>query len=311
VFDLETVGSCLGASIPPAWEGLESWLVPSLIFGAAVGLSLGLTGGGGSILAVPSLVYGLGLPPRDATGVSLAAVGATALIGFFQKWRAGEVDLKAGVWFSVGGILGAPGGSWLGRVLPEALLMPLFTGLMLFVALRMWRKAGKAASRQKEPGLISAPPVNAANASIRSVQTAPNTAIGPLASTPRAAASWVWLPTVGLGAGALSGLFGVGGGFIIVPALVMMTGMNMSRAIGTSLMVIALIGASGVLAFLESLPRGAMPWELTAGFVTGGVLGMSLGTRLVRRLRETALQRGFAVLILVVATFVIVQSLGD
>ncbi len=113
------------------------------IFGAVVGLSLGLTGGGGSIFAVPLLIYGLGVRPREAIGVSLAAVGVTALVGAVQRLRSGQVEVKTGLLFAAAGMLATPAGAWLGGRLPEAVLLVLFAGLMIAVAVRMWLKAAR------------------------------------------------------------------------------------------------------------------------------------------------------------------------
>ena len=118
----------------------------SLILGAVVGLSLGLTGGGGAIFAVPLLVYGLGVPIRDAVGISLAAVGATSLVGFLHRWRLGQVEIRTGLLFAVAGMLGAPIGSWIAGLLPETLLLSLFAGLMVIVAIRLWQQASRPAT---------------------------------------------------------------------------------------------------------------------------------------------------------------------
>ncbi|MCA9055138.1 MAG: sulfite exporter TauE/SafE family protein, partial [Planctomycetaceae bacterium] len=113
------------------------------MYGVIVGFSLGLTGGGGSIFAVPLLVYGLGVPARDAVTISLAAVGLTALFGAVQRWRAGQVEVRTGLMFAVAGMFGAPIGAWLSGLLSDVILLTLFAVLMLFVAVRMWRKAGE------------------------------------------------------------------------------------------------------------------------------------------------------------------------
>ena len=115
----------------------------SLAYGLIVGFSLGLTGGGGSIFAVPLLVYGLAVRTREAIGVSLAAVGATALVGGLRRLARGEVEVRTGLLFAAAGMLGAPAGSWLGRRVPEGVLMLLFAVLMVLVAVRMWVQASR------------------------------------------------------------------------------------------------------------------------------------------------------------------------
>jgi uncharacterized membrane protein YfcA len=259
----------------------------SLLFGSIVGLSLGLTGGGGAIFAVPLLVYGLAVAPQNAVGISLAAVGTTALIGALQRLQAHEVDLKTGLLFALAGILGAPLGAWLNARLPGALLLVLFALLMLVVAVRMWRRASLAAEQTT--------PLSRACAREEH---------GQLILTSHC----VWmLITVGLLTGILSGLFGVGGGFIIVPALVLVSGMAMHRAVATSLVVITLVSASGVLSYL--IAGRPLEWMLTGLFVVGGIIGMTLGTQWSRRLSGPVLQQGFAVALVVVAAFVITRNL--
>src|SRR5688572_18596272 len=113
----------------------------SFILGTIVGFSLGLTGGGGAIFAVPLLVYGLGVDPRQAVGVSLITVAGTALIGFVQRLRAGQVELPTGLLFAVAGMLTTPLGVWLSRQLPEALLLVGFGVLMVVIARQMWRNS--------------------------------------------------------------------------------------------------------------------------------------------------------------------------
>jgi uncharacterized membrane protein YfcA len=261
----------------------------SPVFGVVVGFALGLTGGGGSIFAVPLLVYGLAVAPREAIGISLAAVGATALVGALQRLRTGEVELGTGVVFAIAGMVGAPLGSWVNGYLPESVLLVLFAGLMAFVAIRMWRLASRAAPPRR-PG-----------ASSDAVDAAMRNGFPPTPHRPGL------LAVVGLCTGVLSGLFGVGGGFVIVPALVLVGGMAMHRAVATSLVVIALVSAAGVTSYLAAgRPLALM---LTGLFVLGGIGGMELGTRLSRRLSGPRLQKGFAVALVAVAAFIMTQNL--
>jgi len=273
----------------------------AIIFGAAVGLSLGLTGGGGSILAVPMLVYGLSVSPRQAVGISLAAVGATSLVGAVHRIARGEVELRTGLMFAAGGILGAPLGTFIGRLVPEAVLLLCFAALMLWVAVRMWRKATKrpeAAAAIRAPQLSSPavradPPACSRNPS------------GQLTWSSRCA---MLMAICGGLTGVMAGLFGVGGGFIIVPALVLFTGMRIHNAVSTSLMVIACVSAAGVLSYL--LARQPLQPGLTMLFVAGGILGLYGGTLIGRRLAPAHLQKAFAVVIVVVAAFVIFKNLA-
>jgi uncharacterized membrane protein YfcA len=263
--------------------------VLSPVFGVVVGFALGLTGGGGSILAVPMLVYGLAVAPREAIGISLAAVGATALVGALQRLQAGEVELGTGVLFAGAGMVGAPLGSGLNGYLPESILLVLFAGLMAVVAMQMWRLASRTVSPcQAEPSS------EATDAAMQSR----------LPHTPRRIGI---LAVVGLCTGVLSGLFGVGGGFVIVPALVLIGGMAIHRAVATSLVVITLVSASGVTSYLAAGRPLAL--ILTVLFVLGGIGGMGLGTRLSRKLSGPRLQKGLAVALVAVAAFIITQNL--
>jgi uncharacterized membrane protein YfcA len=263
----------------------------SLIFGAVVGLSLGLTGGGGAIFAVPLLVYGLSIDPRQAVGISLAAVGATSLVGFLGRWKASEVEVGTGLMFAVAGMIGAPFGSGLSAQIPESLLLTLFALLMLVVAVRMWRTAGSSNAEVS------------CTADDDDGPTCRRDAAGNLRLTSPCA---VLLAVVGVLTGVLSGLFGVGGGFVIVPALVLYSGMAIHRAVGTSLLVITLVSASGVASHLWA--GREIPIETTSYFVVGGVLGMFAGIWTSRYISGPTLQKVFAVAIVAVAMFVILRT---
>lgn len=272
------------------------FLVLSLMFGAIVGLSLGLTGGGGAIFAVPLLVYGLGVPTREAIGISLAAVGATALAGFLTRLNTGQVDLRTGILFALAGMGGAPVGAWVAGFLPESLLLLLFAGLMVIVAVRLWMQSTRAAPAGEASGRCEAA---ADGPSCQRDET------GALIISSRCA---VLLLIVGVIAGVLSGLFGVGGGFVIVPALVLFSRMPIHRAVGTSLMVIALVSVSGIASHL--LAGGPIAPGTTALFVAGGVGGLLAGQAIGRRLSGPVLQRVFVVAIVAVAIFIVSRNLG-
>ncbi|MFN0068401.1 MAG: TSUP family transporter [Limisphaerales bacterium] len=254
-----------------------------LAFGLIVGVALGLTGGGGSIFAVPLLAFGLGLPLPSAVGISLAAVGATAGFGAARHWRDGELELRSGLVFAAGGMALAPLGAWLGRRLPPALLLAGFAALMAYLAWRMWR--GRAED-EAEPGPCVA---------------RPDGRLGP--------GCYSRLSAAGGAAGVLSGLFGVGGGFIIVQGLLYVTGMPLHRAVATSLLVIFLISLSGVASHLA---HGlTLPPVLTLLFVAGGVGGMLLGQHWRARLSGPSLRRVFAVAMWIVAALMLAKSLSS
>ncbi len=270
-----------------------TWL--SLIYGAVVGLSLGLTGGGGAIFAVPLLVYGIGVPPRDAVGVSLAAVGATSLVGFLHRWRSGQVELRTGLLFAGAGMIGAPVGTWIAGLIPEMVLLLAFAGLMVLVAVRLWQQA----ARLVVSGPACPTPEDLDGPTCR------RDAAGVLLLNTRCS---LLLLLVGVLTGVLSGVFGVGGGFVIVPALVLFSGMSIHRAVGTSLMVIALVSVSGITA--QVWAGREIPLELTALFVAGGIGGLFAGQQIGRRLSGPALQKTFAIAILAVAVFVMIRNLS-
>jgi hypothetical protein len=275
----------------------------SILSGLLVGISLGLTGGGGAVFAVPLLVYGEGISPRSAVVVSLFSVGATALAGFLSRLRRGDVELRPGLLFAAAGVIGAPLGSAVAARMPDFLLMLLMGVLMLVIAIRMWR------ARSVEPRVPgdTAECAEAADCSVQLPAAAcRRDSFGQLLLTTRCARL---LLTVGLGAGLLSGLFGVGGGFLIVPALVEFSEMPLRRAVGTSLLVIFLVSLSGIAA---RLMNGQLPEVGVVGlFLPGSLAGLWIGQSASRKLPPRILQRVFSAAILVVALVMIVKNVSS
>lgn len=269
-----------------------------LLFGIIVGFSLGLTGGGGSIFAVPLLVYGLAVPVHQAVGVSLAVVGATALGGAVARLRQGEVEVRTAVLFGLAGVAGAPLGAWLGAKLSEPVLLVGFALLMLLVATRMWWQAARHPVESRVVRGVSEKPEAFEKAVCRF-----NPA-GELTMTSRCALVLVLSGSV---TGVLAGLFGVGGGFLIVPALVLTASLSMHRAVATSLLVIAIISAAGTVSHI--LAGKPLDPTLVVLFVIGGLGGMVLGSALSRRLAGPLLQKLFAMTMIGVAIYIIVHSL--
>lgn len=267
----------------------------AILFGCVVGFALGLTGGGGGIFAVPLLVYGLAVAPREAVGISLASVGGTALFGAVPRIVRGEVELRTGFLFAVAGMLGAPVGSYLSKLVPENVLLLMFSVLMFVVAQRMWSKA-------RNPVLSSGvSPTECEPGPDRSA--CQRDADGKLRLTSRCARL---LAIVGLMTGVLSGMFGVGGGFVIVPALVIFSGMAIHQAVGTSLFVIVLVSVSGVASHLAN--GNELSLETTLQFMVGGFAGMWLGGIVAKRLKGPSLQKTFSIAVVLVAIFVIFKS---
>jgi uncharacterized membrane protein YfcA len=244
--------------------------------GVLVGLTLGLFGGGGSILAVPLMVYLVGVPNAHmAIGTSAFAVAANAGTGLFAHARKGNVKWRCAAMFSVAGVAGALAGSTIGKAIDGQKLLFLFALLMLGVGALMLMNRGRREDTDAECTLEKAPKV-----------------LG-----------------FGAAAGAFSGFFGIGGGFLIVPGLVASTGMPMLMAIGSSLVAVAAFGLTTALNYAVS---GFVDWPLALIFVAGGVAGGALGAAVACRLAEKkgALNGAFAALIFVVATYMLIKSAG-
>lgn len=267
----------------------------AIFFGCLVGFALGLTGGGGGVFAVPLLVYGLAVAPREAVGISLASVGGTALSGVIPRLVRGEVELRTGLLFAVAGMVGAPIGSYLSGFVPENILLAMFGFLMLVVAWRMWEKS-------RNPTKVTGVCATEGD-STKERSACQRDEDGKLRLTSRCARLLV---VVGLMTGILSGMFGVGGGFVIVPALVLFSGMEIHKAVGTSLMVIVLVSISGVGSYLLSGKQ--LSTDLTLQFLVGGFAGIWLGGLVAKRLKGPTLQKIFSIAVVLVAIFVIAKS---
>ena len=245
----------------------------AVIAGAVIGLSLGALGGGGSILAVPVLVYALYLDPQAATTASLVIVGVTAIVAAISHARAGRVDWRAAFIFGGLGIPASIGGSLLNRAVDPQVLLLAFAALMLLAAAAMYRR-----SRADE------------------VVATPSPA-GPL--------QVVRVVAVALVVGFLTGFLGVGGGFLIVPALVLAMGFGMPTAVGTSLVIISI---TSLAALVERLGHGAIAWDVILPFTAAAIAGSLIGKQLSEKVSGPALTRAFAVLLVLVAGYVAVRA---
>ncbi len=244
------------------------------VSGVMVGFTLGLVGGGGSILAVPLMVYLVGVKsPHLAIGTSALAVAANAMAGLFNHARAGNVNWRCGFSFALAGVLGALAGSSLGKAFDGEKLLFLFALLMLIVAYLMYRGRadegieGVSCNRENVPRVV----------------------------------------VFGSGTGLLSGFFGIGGGFLIVPALVASTAMPIYRAVGTSLIAVAAFGFTTATSYALS---GLLDWSLAASFIAGGIAGTALGAMAARRLSASrgALNTMFSALIVLVAIYMLYRT---
>ncbi|MES1955240.1 sulfite exporter TauE/SafE family protein [Salinisphaera hydrothermalis] len=272
----------------------------AIIFGVLVGLALGLTGGGGSIFAVPLLIYALHVAPRDAVAISLIAVAVTAAAGAVEGAVRRVIELRAAAIFAAAGVACAPVGVWLGNRVPGEVTVVAFACLMLMVAVRMIIKSYSA---PEQASVIRARVADDAAADAATVCR--YSADGRLRLTARCSLA---LLGAGVLVGVLSGFFGVGGGFLIVPALMLITDMGIHRAVSTSLLVIALIGLSGVVSAVFA-GRHIEPM-LTSLFIIGGIVGMGAGRALAQYLAGRTLQLVFAIGMIVIGTVMLVQRLG-
>jgi uncharacterized protein len=297
--------------------------------GLLIGLSLGALGGGGSILTVPALVYLLHQPAHAATTASLLIVGITALAGMAAHWRAGRVRVVQGITFGVLGVAGSYAGSRLSASIRPDLLLTLFAGLMLVAAAAMLRRRRRATG---EPAPAAA--AEASGSRPRAVGqdrgTVPALAgktraatldrPAPAAQGPRpAAASWgrrssapaagqaLKVAAAATGVGLLTGFFGVGGGFVIVPALVLALGFDMPIAVGTSLLVISVNSAAALGARLGEGVR--LDWALIGVFTLAALGGALAGNRVASRVSASRLTAAFTVLLIAVAAYTLSRSL--
>ena len=262
----------------------------TLVIGVLIGLVLGLTGAGGSILAVPLLMALLGVSLPMASGLSLGAVGLAAWLGVLLRWRSGQIQ-----WFLVGvmagaGALLAPLGQALGHLLPERALLLAFSVLALAIAVRMWTQARQ---RPEETRLLRA------STELDHPEPGPVCVMTgkPLYLQSPCVAR---LTLAGALAGLLSGLFGVGGGFVIVPMLVLLTNLPMRTAVATSLGVIGIVSLAGFGSFLLRHP---LPWVILTPLAVGAVLGMAGGSRIARRIAGPRLQEGFALMVVLLSCY--------
>ncbi|MBT2428658.1 sulfite exporter TauE/SafE family protein [Streptomyces sp. ISL-112] len=248
-------------------------LVLALIAGAVIGLALGALGGGGSVLAVPALIYLLGFAPAAATTASLIIVTATSATALYAHTRDGNVAWKTGALFAAAGVVPAfLAGGVAGR-LPEAVLTAAFAVIAALAALRMLRPSASA-SASEPPDRIR--PGKAAGA--------------------------------GAGLGAVTGLLGVGGGFLAVPALVSVLGLAMRRAVGTSLLVITVNSLAALAA--RTGTGGGLSWEVIGPFTGAAILGAWDGKRLATKISGTTLQKIFASVLMAVAAFMLVDVIA-
>lgn len=268
--------------------------------GAVVGLVLGLTGAGGAILAVPLLMWGLGWTLPQAAPVALVAVSVSAAVGTIAGWDVKLVRYRAAMLMAGVGTLMSPLGLKAAAVLPTTALSLLFAAVLIVAALRMARVAGRSPAEifERLPG-----------GDLSETPTA-----GPICKLSENTGRILWtrpcavaIAASGALTGFLSGLLGVGGGFVIVPVLRAVTNLSIHSAIATALMAVALTSAGAVgVALWQGVD---LPWRVALPFVVGALLGMVAGRRIAPRLPAPRLQQGFAALMVIVAAALVLQAL--
>lgn len=250
-----------------------------------MGLTLGLIGGGGSILTVPILVYLLGMSALPATAYSLLIVGVTALVGAGIALKNREVDLRTGALFALPSFVGVYATrAWVVPAIPDpvltlggyalqkgTLILAVFSVLMILASVTMIRPTSVASSPSKPMRY-----------------------------------RWVWVAAEGLGVGAITGFVGAGGGFLIIPALVLLTGLPMKIAVGTSL---AIIAAKSLLGLMGDLQSGlTLDWGLLLPALGLSLVGLAVGVRLRARFSDKSLKRGFGVFVLILGSAMLAQQ---
>jgi uncharacterized membrane protein YfcA len=251
---------------------MEPILLLVLALSLLIGVSLGVLGGGGSILTVPILVYVAGMDPKEAIAASLFVVGVTSAAGAVSHARAGRVRWRTGLLFGAAGLAGAFLGGTLGGHLPGELLLVAFALMMIATSVAMirGRKVDPAKKHRDVP-------------------------VGRVLLD-------------GLVVGLVTGLVGAGGGFLVVPALALLGGLPMAVAVGTSLLVIAMKSLGGLAGYLSTV---SLDWGLVIAVTLAAVIGSVLGGRLAGRIPETTLRKGFGWFVLVMGGFVLVQQAPD
>ncbi|KHO19166.1 sulfite exporter TauE/SafE family protein [Mycolicibacterium setense] len=233
-----------------------------------VGVSLGLLGGGGSILTVPLLAYVAGMEAKEAIATSLLVVGVTSVVSMLSHARAGRVRWRSGLMFGAAGMAGAYLGGLLSYVVPGSVLLTAFTVVMIATGIAMIK--GRKACE-------------------------PTTRTMPVAR----------VLLMGLGVGVVTGAVGAGGGFLVVPALALLGGLPMPVAVGTSLLVIAMNSAAGLAGHLSTVP---IDWTIAGAVTAAAVLGSLLGTRLTAHVDPDAVRRAFGWFVLLMASLILGQE---
>lgn len=239
------------------------------LLAAVIGITLGLLGGGGAILAVPVFVYALGVPVKSAVPMSLLVIGAASALGAAQRWHAGHLRPARGLAFGLAAVLGAFVGARIGVLVPERVQLLVFATVVLAASVQMWRSAARAEGAPTRPSRVGAVVVPA---------------------------------TIGV----LTGIIGIGGGFLFVPALVTLHGIPMREATGLSLMVITMNAFAGFLGYVGHV---AINWALVVPFTVIVAACTLVAGPLAARVDAPTLKRTFAVVLVSIGAFVLFENL--
>ena len=258
-------------------------LILVVLAGAITGIVLGLFGSGGSIIAMPALMYLLHVEPKSAIAMSMGIVAVTATISGWDNWRRGNVDVKVAAMFGLFGVIGTYAGARLGVYTPVTVQLTIFALVMYAAAWKMLQKKVQPAAQLAMAGV-------------------PNVA---LTESEIIQAHMGHIALHGVGVGVLTGLVGVGGGFLIVPALVLLSGIPMRLAIGTSLVIVAAKSYAGFAGYIGAVP---VDWAVMGSFTLLTVAGSFAGTRIAHRYSHESLKKSFAIFLVVVATYILLKS---
>lgn len=259
----------------------------AIFAGMTTGIVLGVFGSGGSIIALPALMYLLNVAPKSAIAMSLGVVAVTATLSAIDHWRRGNVKVRVALVFGLFGVAGTFAGARLGLVTPVVVQLGLFALVMYAAA---WRMLRPAIPQPVAAGGVVA--VGGDAAALASCHHFFSPCMGHIALH-------------GIGVGVLTGLVGVGGGFLIVPALVLLSGIPMRQAVGTSLAIVAAKSYAGFAGYMGGVP---IDWGVMAGFTAVTVVGSFVGAHFADRVSQETLKRAFVWFLVVVATYILLKS---
>ncbi|NOQ77913.1 MAG: TSUP family transporter [Gammaproteobacteria bacterium] len=255
-----------------------------IIAGLVTGLLLGVFGSGGSIITMPALLYLLNVEPKSAIAMSLGIVAITATITAMQHWRHGNVDLRIAVVFGLFGVIGTYFGALVGVITPVVIQLSVFALVMYAAAWKMLKPSVQNKPQQYRS--VGAMAVDLTAENIDELQ-------------------YGHIAIHGIAVGVLTGIVGVGGGFLIVPALVLLSGLSMKKAVGTSLSIVALKSFAGFAGYASSV---TIDYQMMGIFTVIAVIGSVAGSQLGHRLPAELLKRGFGGFLVLVASYIIFKS---